>query len=66
MTLEGRVNRLEGAFPATVTAEAFFTELAKMQTYDDKRISAFSRHMSDTELEKAIAEVNRMIAERDR
>ena len=65
MNLQNRIVRLEDARPAQVTAEMLFTEMATMTIYDDDQVAALSRRMPDAELETAIAEIERMIEERD-
>lgn len=65
MKLDARLDRLEVANPVPVTAEMFLADMWKMRVYDDERVGAMSRRMPEAELEKALAEIGRLIKERD-
>lgn len=65
MNLENRIVRLEDARPALVTAEMLFAKMKTMTVYDDDRVATLSQRMPEAELEIAIAEIKRMIGERD-
>lgn len=58
-----KLERMQGAALRPITAERFFAEVSKMTSYDEDSIDALSRCMSDVELQRAIDELTRLIAE---